>query len=197
MSEIEVSIVVDDSVLQSIAFLNEREIIQHQIVDFNTALKIGKISFAVTEDRIVNAGSTKFQQKLKRPADKKLTLQSGKRTGLALKSVSVIPTVAKKECMTSAATSHNASKIDVSSMMSSVENMATGEKSYKCSFCGSESAHLTSIRRHIETKHLPSTVSFDCRQCDYKTKLKFMLKKHYTNKHQMPEMAAQGMMAYY
>ena len=91
----------------------------------------------------------------------------------------------------------SAPKIDVTSLITVVQNLGSDQKLYKCSFCGSECALIGSMKRHIETKHLPSTVSFDCRQCDYKTKLKFMLKKHYTNKHQMPEMAAQGMMAYY
>ena len=92
-------------------------------------------------------------------------------------------------------TSVGGGKVDVSSMMSVTQNLATNEKSYKCSFCGFESSHVSSVTRHIETKHLPSTVMFNCRSCQYSSKFKHNLLRHYMTKHDMPEPAAQGMLA--
>ena len=86
------------------------------------------------------------------------------------------------------------SKIDVSAMMIETKNHATNEVTYQCAFCKAEIKLLSSMKRHIETKHLPSSVVFKCRTCDYSTKYKHDLKKHYMTKHNMPEPAAQGMM---
>ena len=87
----------------------------------------------------------------------------------------------------------SATKIDVSSMMTVMQNMSTNEKSYRCSFCGEEIKTHSSMKRHIETKHLPSP-DFKCLNCDYSCKQKNNLKRHYMTKHCMPEPAAQGMM---
>ena len=87
----------------------------------------------------------------------------------------------------------SATKIDVSSMMTVMQNMSTNEKSYRCSFCGEEIKTQSSMKRHIETKHLPSP-DFKCLNCDYSCKQKNNLKRHYMTKHGMPEPAAQGMM---
>ena len=91
-------------------------------------------------------------------------------------------------------TSGGGGKVDVSSMMSVTQNLATNEKSYKCSFCGFESSHVSSVTRHIETKHLPSTVMFNCRSCQYSSKFKHNLKSHYMKAHNMPAPAAEGML---
>ena len=86
------------------------------------------------------------------------------------------------------------SKVDVSSMMKVVQSMDSNDKTYQCSFCGSQTSLLSSMKRHIECKHLPSTVVFNCRSCAYSSKYKHDLKKHYIKVHNMPEPAAQGMM---
>ena len=85
-------------------------------------------------------------------------------------------------------------KIDVSSMMSVIQNFSSNETTYKCSFCQAENKLLSSMKRHIEAKHLPSTTVFNCRSCSYSSKYKHDLKKHYMKRHSMPEPAAQGMM---
>ena len=87
-----------------------------------------------------------------------------------------------------------AGKIDVSSMMSVVQSMSSDIKTFRCSFCGFESAHKVSTSRHIETKHLPNAATFSCRTCSYSSKHKHALKKHYMSVHDMPEPAAQAML---
>ena len=90
--------------------------------------------------------------------------------------------------------SGNSPKIDVSSMMKIVQSVGSNDKTYQCAYCGSESTHMSSMKRHIESKHLPSTVVFNCRSCSYSSKYKHDLKKHYMKVHNMPEPAAQGML---
>ena len=87
-------------------------------------------------------------------------------------------------------------KVDVSSMMSVNQNMSTNETAFKCLFCDFETAHKRSITRHIEIKHLPSNVVFNCVNCGYTSKFKHDLLKHYISKHDMPKPAAQAMLAY-
>ena len=87
----------------------------------------------------------------------------------------------------------SATKIDISSMMTIMQNMSTNEKVYKCSFCGEEIKAQGNMRRHIETKHLPSP-DFKCLNCDYNSKQKPNLKRHYMAKHGMLEPAVQGML---
>ena len=84
-------------------------------------------------------------------------------------------------------------KVDVSSQMTVMQNMTTKETTYKCSYCGSETKLLSSMKRHIESKHLPTSTVFNCRTCEYSTKYKHDLKKHYMSRHGMPEPAAQAM----
>ena len=105
------------------------------------------------------------------------------------------PTIPKPNDLPSHRENLSAPKVDVSSMMSIVHSMATNERSYKCSFCNFETTHLTSMTRHIQIKHLPNTVMFKCRQCEFDTKFKHNLKSHYMKTHKMPEPAARGMMA--
>ena len=85
-------------------------------------------------------------------------------------------------------------KVDVSSMMSVNHNMSTNEKTFKCLFCDFETSHMRSITRHIETKHLPSSVVFNCRSCNYSSKFKHNLMRHYMKTHNMPAPAAEGML---
>ena len=86
-------------------------------------------------------------------------------------------------------------KVDVSSMMSVNQNMSTNETTFKCLFCDFETSHKWSITRHIEIKHLPSNVVFNCRSCNYTAKFKHNLKSHYMKTHNMPAPAAEGMLA--
>ena len=85
-------------------------------------------------------------------------------------------------------------KVDVSSMMSVNHNLLTNEKTFECLFCTFETSHMSSITRHIETKHLPSSVVFNCRSCNYSSKFKHNLKSHYMKAHNMPAPAAEGML---
>ena len=85
-------------------------------------------------------------------------------------------------------------KVDVSSMMSVNHNLSTNEKTFKFLFCTFETTHMRSITRHIETKHLPSSVVFNCRSCDYSSKFKHNLMRHYMKTHNMPAPAAEGML---
>ena len=166
---------------------------QYTILDHQTEV-IGKISITPKQIETNTNAFENFKPNLKRSIGQAVAQPPVKK-----QSAPKVPKVSQQPTKPVQAmpVNSNAPKIDVTSMMSVTQNMSTQEKSYRCSFCGSESSHLTSMKRHIETKHLPSTTSFDCRNCEYKTKLKFMLKRHYMNKHAMPEPAAQGMMTCY
>ena len=43
-------------------------------------------------------------------------------------------------------------------------------KTYKCNFCDMESKLSSSIRRHIEAKHVQGSRDFECLNCDYVSK---------------------------
>ena len=151
-----------------------------KIVDETCERFLGTILFAPEAERIP---APKSQKKKLLP-------------GLALtakKAKSVIPLATNASSAVVQISTGAATKIDVSSMMTVMQNMSTNEKSYKCSFCGEENKAQSSMKRHIEIKHLPSP-DFKCLNCGYSSKLKNNLKRHYMTKHGMPAPAAQGML---
>ena len=172
----------------------------HRIVDSNTWAEIGKVIFTPKEaSKEKESDFQNLKSSLKRlyasvhPSPTKRTSNVPKAPKIAtgLRNSTQVGSNASPMIQQSSA------KIDVTSMMAVVQQMGSTEKSYKCSFCGQESAHVTSMRRHIEKIHLPNSTSFDCMSCEYKTKHKFVLKNHYMNKHGMPEPAALAMMVNY
>ena len=191
-SEVEINIILADFMIHNLSLADEESQIlkPYRIVDEKAQFSyLGSITFCPKQSK-TSRGI------LKSPPKRQLSgLSPVKKTNNATKQNKFASPPTKQ--VESPMPSSVAPKIDVTSMMSVTLNMSNNEKSYKCSFCSQETALLTSMKRHIETKHLPSTTSFDCRNCEYKTKLKFMLKKHYMNKHAMPEPAAQGMMTCY
>ena len=165
-----------------------------RIVDSCTSTDIGKIIFTT---KLTHSYKTMAFENLKN-ALKRMCPSSrhdSKRVTYNSQQKAAKLTVARPEA--SSMSGPAPQKIDVSSMLTVMQDANSDERSYKCSFCGSECTHLTSMRRHIETKHLPNSVSYSCLTCDYISKHKFVLKKHYMAKHGMPEPAAQAMMVNY
>ena len=167
---------------------------EYQIIDYVNSIIVGMISLNPTlvapTDEFEN-----FKQNIKHSCGPTIAMKAPIKRQSVPKAPKALQPPSKQ--VQSIPLNPNAPKIDVTSMMSITQNMSTNERSYKCSFCGQDTVLLSSMRRHIETKHLPSTASFACQSCDYTTKLRYVLKNHYIGKHGMPELAARGMMAYY
>ena len=86
-------------------------------------------------------------------------------------------------------------KRDVTSLINTIIKPDSKEKAFQCSFCMYQSALIQNVKRHIELKHLPSSVVFKCQTCGKDFKMKADLKKHYIKIHSMPEPAARAMLA--
>merc|ERR1712226_353950 len=171
--------------------------IVHKIVDSSNEGEIGKIIFTSKETPDKNESFEALKSSLKRLYGSLNTQQAKTKAITAGAKIPRVTQVKPTANDTAFKKEIAPAKIDVNSLMSIIEDMATREKSYKCSFCGSESTAVTSMRRHIQTKHMPNSATFNCLTCDYSTKHKFVLKNHYMNKHGMPEPAAQAMMINY
>ena len=88
----------------------------------------------------------------------------------------------------------NLPPVDVSSLRRVLVDSQTNEKIFQCTFCNYETKFASTIKRHIELKHLPQRVSLNCLQCDSVFKLKQHLKAHYMRSHGLLEPAAKAMM---
>ena len=169
----------------------------HDIVNPGTNLKVGTVSFEPT-DLEPSVGLSLFQNNLKRTRETKLNFENPaakKPRNVPKPAVAIKPNPIQQPFKQPSNSSDiPLPKIDTSSMVQVLQNFGSDEKSYRCSFCGFESKHMVSTRRHIETKHLPSAAEFKCLTCDYATKHKHALKKHYMTTHKMPELAAKGML---
>ena len=84
-------------------------------------------------------------------------------------------------------------KRDVTSLINTITKPESLEKSFQCSFCMYQSIRIGDVKRHIELKHLPSSVVFKCQTCGKDFKLKPDLKRHYMKVHNLAEPAAQAM----
>ena len=84
-------------------------------------------------------------------------------------------------------------KANPESLLNISQDLATGEKTYRCSFCDYISNRKDSARRHIELKHLPSKSVFKCQLCVYTANLKHNLKTR-VKAHSLPEQAAKAML---
>ena len=85
-------------------------------------------------------------------------------------------------------------KVDVSSVISTVQNLKTNEKEFRCSMCQYVAKKMGNARRHVELTHFKSATVFQCLTCGKTSKLKADLKKHYMTVHKMPEHAAKAML---
>ena len=84
--------------------------------------------------------------------------------------------------------------VDVSSLRRVLVDEQTREKIYQCTFCNYETKFSITIKRHIEMKHLPQTISYNCLQCSATFKAKQSLKGHYMRVHGLLEPAARAML---
>ena len=84
--------------------------------------------------------------------------------------------------------------LNANDMIKIMQDFETKKKTYCCVVCKYESVHSTTIKRHVETKHMPQTVTLNCLQCPKSFKLKQVLKKHYMDVHGLLEPAAKAML---
>ena len=82
------------------------------------------------------------------------------------------------------------SKVDVSSLVTTLVNASTNEKLFQCSFCSYQTKTGSHAKRHVELKHVPNNSKFSCVSCPKQFNLKSNLKTHYIRTHKMPEAAA-------
>ena len=54
-------------------------------------------------------------------------------------------------------------------------------------FCGYKAARKNNVIRHINLKHITGGAIMKCNICEYLTKLKADMKKHYIKNHKPPE----------
>ena len=130
------------------------------------------------------------ENSIKEPASKRKTALSTKSNHSAAKYGKNVAVANKAPVISAPISQYN-----IDSFVSISQNMKTGEKTFQCSFCGNF-YHPNSINRHIRNSHMPSATVFKCQTCDFTGKEKWNLKKHYMNKHKMPEAAALGMLQF-
>ena len=85
-------------------------------------------------------------------------------------------------------------KVDVSSLRRVLVDSSTQEKIFQCTFCSYETKFPSTIKRHIEMKHLPKSVTLNCMQCTSTFAMKQSLKQHYMNVHGLSAPAAKAML---
>ena len=160
---------------------------QNGIVDNVSGDMIGQISLKPI------SASVHFKSSVKRVSLSKSVLNTKK-----AKPTSVTPVPGNKASndflVSRGVIDSGPSKIDVTSMMKVVQDMHSGEKTFKCSFCQMETKVVHSMKRHIESQHLPSKTVFSCQTCGYTSSQKNNLKRHYMTKHAMHEPAAKAML---
>ena len=87
------------------------------------------------------------------------------------------------------------SRANPESLINITQDLTTGEKCYRCSFCDYSAGRKDNAKRHIELKHLPKNTVFKCQMCAYTATLKYQLKSHYVSKHSLPDQAVKAMLA--
>ena len=85
-------------------------------------------------------------------------------------------------------------KINVKALIKTLVDPQRSEKLLQCSFCSYQTTYFSTIKRHVEQKHLPKTETFNCLTCGKEFGVKSNLKIHYVKVHKMPELAAKTML---
>ena len=88
----------------------------------------------------------------------------------------------------------NEPKLNASDMIKIMQDFETKKKTYCCIVCKYETVHSTTIKRHVEMKHMPQTVSLNCLQCTKTFNLRQHLKTHYMKTHGLVDQAAKAML---
>ena len=89
---------------------------------------------------------------------------------------------------------HRLSKPDISGLVRTFQDVKTKQKFHQCTFCNYQSPHSSTMKRHVELKHLPQTISYNCLQCSSTFRQKSNLKIHYKGVHGLLDPAAKAMM---
>ena len=85
-------------------------------------------------------------------------------------------------------------KPDASSLMRTVTFSDSNQKEYMCTFCDYRYSQSGTVKRHIESKHLPQQKSFNCLHCLSTFQSKGTLKKHYMQVHGLLDAAARAIL---
>ena len=85
-------------------------------------------------------------------------------------------------------------QVSASDMIKVMQDFQTKKKSFCCIVCKYETPHQGTIKRHVETKHMPQAPSLNSLQCPRSFNLKQNLKTHYMKKHGLLEPAAKAML---
>ena len=86
------------------------------------------------------------------------------------------------------------SQANPDALITTSQNMSTGEKTFECSLCGYRSTDSKrNVSRHIDAKHLGT--KFTCKTCGATAAVKYDMKKHYVTKHGLSKEAAEVMVA--
>ena len=126
---------------------------------------------------------------LKRQVDS-LTNASPKKAGKTEKKCNIENSISKKEQPMSIISP----PLCANDMIKTMQDFESKKKMYYCVVCKYETPHQGTIKRHVETKHMPQTVTLNCLQCPKSFKLKQVLKKHYMDVHGLLEPAAKAML---
>ena len=84
--------------------------------------------------------------------------------------------------------------VSASDVIKTMQDFETKKKMFYCICCKYESSHHGTIKRHVEAKHLPKSVTYNCLQCPKTFNVKSGLKCHYMKFHGLVEPAAKAML---
>ena len=56
-------------------------------------------------------------------------------------------------------------KPEVSGLIRTIKDCVNQKKLFRCTFCNYQTPHSSTVKRHVEMKHLPQTVTLNCLQC--------------------------------
>ena len=167
------------------------ELLGHLFLDQQNDFAIPVLKASSFEEPISNNANSQKQAKKRScsqiPAPKHAPAKFGKSNSLS-SNVSNSENVANN-------VASSVPQPNVDSFISVNQNLATGDKTMQCTFCGFSTHLRTSIKRHVENKHMPSCKVFKCQSCENVTfNQKANLKRHYMTKHGIPEPAAAEML---
>ena len=74
-----------------------------------------------------------------------------------------------------------------SDFIETVQSLETGKKMFTCKFCGVQNSDKGNLGKHVLLKHLSNVPMIKCNLCDYESKMKNIMKRHYMGKHKLPE----------
>ena len=104
------------------------------------------------------------------------------------------PKVVPKQLITQSVINDSASGFQQNpdDFIATSQSLDTGKKSFSCKFCGFEAPVKARVVRHITLRHMTGGNVINCTICEYSSKLKENMKRHYIKTHKLPEAMARG-----